>query len=151
MAGYVVAQTAPLRLRFFPKCASTKLTRSTAVTINTTFRISSPLDKFDLHTLANRVLDSIKGTARSVIKYSNYTRGMVDHPLIPYLETGLAVPRANEPNEVGGCHNFTILLLPLSVPAVFKALERAGADKFDRLTLISEFKNNLRGPYVHFM
>ena len=67
--------------------------------------------------------------AAFTIENSDYSVGVIHHPLVSDLKAGAAVMRANKQSVVSSLHYGPVPTLPIFAPASFKAVERTGTHK----------------------
>lgn len=83
---------------------------------------------FNLTVLVCRIVNSILRPAGLTVPNGNHPGGMVYHPLVPPLETTLAVSRADVAHQVCSREDCVVAILPTLLPPPLKALVWAGAN-----------------------
>lgn len=81
-------------------------------------------------------------SSRFAVVDSDNSCRVVNHPLVPPLETIPAVAWADEPHQIGLFHDPPIPLLPVLAPANLKAPIRAGTDEPNSCSIGSKIQHD---------
>ena len=87
-------------------------------------------------------------SSRFAVVDSDNSCRVVNHPLVPPLETIPAVAWADEPHQIGLFHDPPIPLLPVLAPANLKAPIRAGTDEPNSCSIGSKIQHDFCYPEI---